>query len=247
MDVIRIDINGDVAEGIGNEKALFPYISSCNICCGAHAGSVEEMTRIIRLAHVHQLKIGAHPGYPDRVNFGRKRPENSSVSTLMASIESQLRDFQKAIVQEGAHWHHIKPHGALYNDLAFDTELMHAFLKLVARYKEDVALYVLSGSPFAKLAKEKGFKVVSEVFADRNYTDDLTLCPRSHPDALIRDPEKVFAHIVPMAKEGLVRTLNGQLKALSADTFCVHGDTPEAVAIIKYLKDHLANHNITLA
>jgi len=245
MKRYAIDINCDVGEGIGNEANLFPHISSCNIACGGHAGDKDSMKAIIALAKKHHVKIGAHPSYPDKANFGRVSLQISPLA-LRASIQEQIADLEAVCTNEEIELHHIKPHGALYNDIAKDEKLAHTFLDAIEKYKTNLKLYVPPASAVARKAVEKGFQIVLEVFADRNYTDDLRLVSRKETNALITKPEKVLRHLVLLIKEKCVVTRSGKRIPMVAETFCVHGDTSSAFQILTYLSKELPNQNIFL-
>lgn len=245
MKRYAIDINCDVGEGIGNEANLFPHISSCNIACGGHAGDKDSMKAIIALAKKHHVKIGAHPSYPDKANFGRVSLQISPLA-LRASIQKQIADLEAVCTNEEIELHHIKPHGALYNDIAKDEKLAHTFLDAIEKYKTNLKLYVPPTSAVARKAVEKGFQIVLEAFADRNYTDDLRLVSRKETNALITKPEKVLRHLVLLIKEKCVVTRSGKRIPMVAETFCVHGDTSSAFQILTYLSKELPNQNIFL-
>ncbi|MDH5475806.1 MAG: LamB/YcsF family protein, partial [Cyclobacteriaceae bacterium] len=169
-----IDVNCDVGEGVNNEELLMPYISSCNIACGGHAGGLETMTNVVSLAIKHNVKIGAHPSYPDRENFGRKSMVISD-EDLAITIVKQIKTLEKVVSTSERQLHHIKPHGALYNDIAKNTALANVFLDAIASYRNTCALYVPFTSEIAHEALKRNFKVVYEAFADRNYNDDHSL------------------------------------------------------------------------
>ena len=240
-----IDLNSDVGEGVGNENELLPLLSSCNIACGGHTGDKRTMTQVVRLAKAHNVAIGAHPSYPDRSNFGRSSMKMDA-KALMESIKFQVQSLVRVIKTEDARLSHIKPHGALYNDIAKDSSLALCFLKSIEKYKDEVSVYAPYGSAIAKEAVELGFKIKYEAFADRNYEPDLSLVSRQKPNALIIDKEKVLAHVVKIAKFNRVRTMGETEPSILADTFCIHGDTPSALEIVLYLTKELPNHNIYL-
>jgi UPF0271 protein len=243
MKVKHIDINCDVGEGIGNEAQLFPYISSCNIACGGHAGDEKTMHKVALLAKEHKIKVGAHPSYPDKENFGRvvlKMPKRE----LIRSIQQQIKAFLKVIESEGLLINHIKPHGALYNEIAKNSDEAETFLEAIQQFKKDVILYVPFNSVIAKKAKTQGYTIKYEAFCDRNYNDDLTLVSRKKNNALITDSEDTLNHILQMAAENSVKTVSGKLKKIKADTFCIHGDTPKAVEILTYLSKELPKKGI---
>ncbi|RAV29293.1 5-oxoprolinase subunit PxpA [Sinomicrobium soli] len=229
-----IKINCDLGEGLDNEALLMPYISSCSIACGGHAGSRDIMERVVELALEHRVHTGAHPSYPDRENFGRRSVEMED-GALIRSIREQLLFLSDILEEKGAALHHIKAHGALYNDMAEDTQKAAVFLEAIAPFTEQAVLYAPFGSEVAKMAEEKGTGVVYEAFADRNYTDRLTLVPRTRKDAVITDKEKIREHVVRMLEEHRVRTAAGRYIPIKADTFCLHGDNSNAVEILEYL------------
>ncbi|MEM7486389.1 MAG: 5-oxoprolinase subunit PxpA [Bacteroidota bacterium] len=240
-----VDINCDVGEGVGNEKAIFPFISSCNIACGGHAGDLKSMTAIVALAKLHNIKIGAHPSYPDRQSFGRAVMKLSG-SELKQSIAEQLKLFNSVLQKEAVQLHHIKAHGALYNQLAKDSVLAQVYLDAISEYKNQVYLYVPFKSIIAEIAKEKGFKLKYEAFGDRNYNNDLSLVSRKLKTALIQEPKRVLEHVLPIVKQKKVITLNGEEIRIKADTICIHGDTPTALEILMYLSTELPFYKVQL-
>lgn len=235
-----------MGEGVGNEAQLMPLVSSCNIACGGHAGNKAIMRSTIQLAKKHGAKIGAHPGYPDTEKFGRV-VLNIPIEELIRSIKDQLRVFTQILKEEGGELHHIKPHGALYNELAKNETLAKAFLQAIEPYTSGVFLYVPPGSVIEKLAKISGVMVKREAFADRNYNDDLSLVSRSDKNALIMEPKQVLSHLKVMINEGVVETVSGKKIGILAETFCVHGDTPSALKILMYLHRELPNYQLKIA
>lgn len=245
MNSFVIDINCDVGEGVGNEPDLFPYISSCNIACGGHAGDVATMHNIAALAQQHHIKIGAHPSYPDKVNFGR---EVMAIPTeeLISSIKEQLATFIGVLKEINGQLHHIKAHGALYNETAKNEILAQTYLDAIVEYRDKAILYVPYGSTIAGLAADQGYTVWFEGFADRNYNPDLSLVSRKSDRALIHVPEAVLEHVLPMIKEQQVRSISGDLVPIKAQTLCVHGDTSSALEILMYLSKELPNHLVKI-
>ncbi len=243
MEGIYIDINCDVGEGVGNEADLLPLISSCNIACGGHAGDDGSMTQVVKLAKKYGVRIGAHPSYPDKENFGRIsmdiRPEE-----LTKSIRTQIHALKIILNMEQVSLHHIKPHGALYNDLAKNKELADLFLEAIASDKESVVLYAPPGSVIAKKAIKHDFKVKLEAFADRSYNQDLSLVSRKLPNAVLYDPKIVLRHLVKMVHENKVVTVDGKESLIEAQTYCLHGDTPNALQILTYLSKELPKKQI---
>ena len=240
-----IDINADVGEGIGNEKKLMPYLSSCNIACGGHAGDLETMRYTAQMAKSENVKIGAHPSFPDKKNFGRLKMEMEPAE-LYKSLKHQVRMLQTVLDAESLKLNHIKPHGALYNLAAKDKNIARVIIEVVKSITNPVRLYAPFNSEIAKLALSENIDVVYEAFADRNYNDDLSLVSRKKEDAIITDKDQVLNHVLRMVNRQKVRTISGKEVELKASTFCVHGDTENAVEILKYLHQKLQENNIKI-
>lgn len=234
----HIDINCDLGEGVGNEAEVLPLVSSCNIACGGHAGDKTTMRWVVSLAKKHGVNVGAHPSFPDMANFGRVSMELPP-KELIGTVRAQIERLDSICKEAGVQLHHIKAHGALYNDLAKGEDLAQVFLEAIAPYKADIFLYVPAMSAFAKLAIQKGFKIKREAFGDRNYKADLSLVSRKEANALIVSPQSVLEHVVRMVTEGKVRTVANTLENIKADTYCIHGDTPNALQILTYLSNEL--------
>ncbi|MFB9056552.1 5-oxoprolinase subunit PxpA [Mariniflexile ostreae] len=245
MKKYRIDINVDVGEGIGNEHQLMPYVSSCNIACGGHSGDEKTMRAVIKFAKAHGVKIGAHPSFPDKENFGRQAMDMSCVS-LFTSLKNQIKDLLAVLKEEHAVLHHIKPHGALYNKAAVDKRTAVVLVEVVKSLRMPVKLFVPYGSVIEKVALNNGLDITYEGFADRNYNSDLTLVSRKEDEALICDGEKVFEHVYRMLATGKLKTINGDEIDIKAETFCVHGDTPNAVLVLQHLYTRLQEKGIQI-
>jgi UPF0271 protein len=241
----HIDLNCDVGEGVGNEASLFPLISSCNIACGGHAGDAATMLQTATLARKHQVKIGAHPSYPDREHFGRLHMQMDKAE-LQKSIEQQITSLVEILGGPGTALHHIKAHGALYNDLASGGPLALQYLEVLEPFGNDVLVYAPCGSPFARLATDRGFKVWEEAFADRAYQADGTLVSRKKAGALLTSPSQVSEQVMEMVLTGRVRCADGSYFALRPRTFCLHGDTPNAVEILMFLVKSLQGESIQI-
>ena len=233
-----IDINCDLGEGFNNEHIIMPLISSCNISCGAHAGSLEIMDKVIQLALNHKVKIGAHPSFPDRDNFGRNVLDISN-SDLQKSLEDQLTIFKDRALLQNATIHHVKPHGALYNLIAINSEKASVVIAAIQHVFEAVKLYVPYQSRIEEIAIQSGLEIVYEAFADRRYNEDLSLVSRTFSNALIKDKQEVLKQVQKIANKQLVTTVNFHEKKIKASTFCVHGDTKNAIEILEYLHKHL--------
>lgn len=245
MNRFIIDINADVGEGIGNEQELMPLISSCNIACGGHAGDDETMKSVIELAKTHGIKIGAHPSFPDKDNFGRM-PMDISYTVLFKSLEEQVCQLIQHLDDAHGSLHHIKPHGALYNLAAKDKNIAAVIIELLKSFAFPVYLYVPYKSVIAELAIKNHIPIIYEAFADRNYNDDLSLVSRTKPNALIEDGETASTHVVRMITDKKVKTISGKIIPIRAHTFCVHGDTPKAIDVLKQLRSHLESKQIQI-
>lgn len=240
-----IDLNCDVGEGIGNEASLFPYISSCNIACGGHAGDADSMFETVNLAQKHNIKIGAHPSYPDRVNFGRIRMELAG-NELQRLLEQQINALKSILEPLGIPLHHIKAHGALYNDLATGGPLAMDYLQVLESMGDDVLVYAPCGSRFAHLARRRGFQVWEEAFADRAYESDGSLVSRAKPGALLTSPEAVSDQVMEIVLSGRVRCIDGSYFSMKPKTYCIHGDTPNAAKILMFLTRSLSTESICI-
>jgi UPF0271 protein len=243
---IIIDINADVGEGIGNESMIIPYLSSCNIACGGHAGNLAEMTHVVKLAKKHNVKVGAHPSFPDKENFGRVVIDISAAD-LFSSLRQQIEDLQQVLQKENAQLHHLKPHGALYNLAAKDEKIAKVILEVLKSIAMPVKLYAPYKSVMAELALKENVEVTFEAFADRNYNEDLSLVSRKNTDALLTNKVEILEHVLCMVKHEKVRAINGVEVLLKASTFCVHGDTENALEILKYLNEELPKNQIKIA
>ena len=245
MKEFSIDINCDLGEGLDNESQLLPLISSCSIACGGHAGDEVSMSLCIALAKKHRVRIGAHPSYPDKENFGRRSLELAP-NDLLESIGGQLSNFNAILEQHHAELHHIKAHGALYNDMVKDSILAENFIRAIKPFIKGAKLYTPYNSALAISAQHHNIGVIYEAFADRNYNEDLSLVSRSNSRALITDPELVLEHLVRMVLQKKVKTLQGELVPLKASTFCIHGDTSSALQILMYLAEELPRQQISI-
>jgi len=230
----KVKINCDVGEGIENEQELMPYIQYCNIACGGHAGDVKSMTKMVELAIANKVKIGAHPSYPDKTNFGRKSliiDRDKLIKTIRDQIDHLICIAKKSNMCVG----HIKPHGALYNDIAKSKNLAKTFIEAIIIYKFNTTLFVPYESAIETVAIENGFSIFYEAFADRNYNDDLSLVSRKDSNALIRNSDASVRHVEEMLITGKVTSINNTKVKIKADTFCVHSDTINAISIVKEL------------
>lgn len=245
LSKLSIDINADVGEGLNNESQLMPYLSSCNIACGGHAGNAKTMLDVVKLAKQHNVKIGAHPSFPDKENFGRVNMDISR-EDLYTSLQSQIDSLRSILNSENLKLYHIKPHGALYNLAAKDENIATIILDVLESFSFKLKLYAPYKSVISKLAKQRQIEVVFEGFADRNYNEDLSLVSRQKSDALITEKEAVFSHAFKMIFEQKVRAINGVEVSMIINTICVHGDTENSREILKYLHTEFINNNIEI-
>lgn len=245
MEAKFIDINVDVGEGIGNESILMPIISSCNIACGGHIGDEETMRMVVKLAAANNVKIGAHPSFPDKANFGRK-PMDISCAALYTSIKGQIDDLMIILEEENARLNHVKPHGALYNLAAVDEKKASVIIEVMKNFILPVKLYVPFNSIIEKMAIENNIPIRYEAFADRNYNEDGTLVSRNQNNALIYESEQMFYHVFRMISSQKVKTISGSEIKILADTFCIHGDNPKAVDLIQYLSKRMLEKGILI-
>jgi len=245
MHQFSIDINADVGEGIGNEAALLPLISSCNIACGGHAGNLDTMRAVVELAKEHRVKIGAHPSFPDRENFGRTVVE-MSCAALYTSIKGQIKSLMGVVRESHAALHHVKPHGALYNLAAVDKDTAKVIIEVMKSIALPLELYVPYGSVIADLAVAEKIPVMYEAFADRNYNEDLTLVSRKKDNAIISDPEAVYRQVHQIVKREKVQCISGVEVSIKASTFCIHGDNPKALDLAKNLREKLTDSGIKI-
>lgn len=240
-----IDINVDVGEGIGNESEIMPFISSCNIACGGHAGDAETMRTVVKLAKAHRVKIGAHPSFPDKENFGREKLE-MSCAALFKSIKGQINSLENVLYEEHGRLHHIKPHGALYNLAAVDEKVANVIVEVMKSMVLPTKLYVPYKSVIEGLALQNNIPIVYEAFADRNYNADLTLVSRNELNAVIHNEDDVFNHVFNMISKDQVKTITGEFIKIKAQTFCIHGDNKNAINLIKNLESRLRTHGISI-
>ena len=227
-----LNINCDLGEGLNNEYLIMPLINSCNIASGGHAGNTESMIECIEISIRCNVEIGAHPSYPDKLNFGRKKI-NISKSDLSQSIKNQIQSLEDIASSYGKKLNHIKAHGALYNEMISDQDLADLYLDTLKDFKSKYSLYVPYKSMIEKLALKRGFHIVYEVFGDRNYNDDLSLVSRQKENALINDPEEVINHLTQIINTNTVKTISGDSREIIFDTICIHSDTNNSIEILK--------------
>jgi UPF0271 protein len=246
----RIDINSDMGESfgvykLGRDKEVMDYLSSANIACGWHAGDPVVMEETVRLAKEKGVAVGAHPGYPDLMGFGR-RPMDLTHSEIEAYLLYQMGALFAFAKAHGLPLQHIKAHGALGNLAFVDLEAAKTVARAAARFSKEVIFVALAGSVMVQAAKEIGVRFVQEVYADRVYNPDGTLQSRKIPGSVIHDPEKAARQALTIVKEGYVVAHDGTKVRVKPETLCVHGDTPGAVAILQKIREELKKASITV-
>jgi UPF0271 protein len=231
---MQIDLNCDMGENIGNDEDIMPYITSANIACGFHAGDSASMQATVRLAKKYGVAVGAHPSWKDVEGFGR-REMSLPADEVEALILYQIGALDAIARAEGVDLHHVKPHGALYNQAAQDFVLANAIARAVKRFSGDLVLIGLAGSGLVRAGMELGLQVANEGFPDRSYNPDGTLVSRKHGNAIIESPEAVTTHAMQLIQEGVWFQGN----RVQIDTLCLHGDHPQATQNAKLVREAL--------
>ena len=247
----QIDINCDLGESFGRFKVgydseIMPFITSANVACGFHGGDPNVMAQTVELARKNGVAVGAHPGYPDLMGFGRREMglSKEEVKNIVVYQVGALEAFVKAA---GVELQHVKPHGALYNAAATNEDYSEAIIEALKAINPKLILFTLANSDMAMAAVDAGLRVAYEVFADRAYNSDGTLTSRGLRGSVIENPQLVAERAVKIVKERKVVAVDG--KTVDFDevhTICVHGDTLNAVDIAKSLRNALASAGIKL-
>ncbi len=248
--MLSIDLNCDMGESfgawrMGNDAELMNYVSSVNIACGFHAGDASVMRKTVEAALEKGVAVGAHPSFPDLQGFGRRRMALSAqeIFDVVLYQVSALKGICEAF---GAELHHVKPHGALYNQAAKDSQIARTIAKAVKAIDKNLVFYGLSGSCLISEAENLGLKTASEVFADRTYQADGSLTPRSETNALIEDSKQAVSQVLQMIKEQTVTATSGENVPLNAETICIHGDGENALEFARTIREKLINNGIQI-
>lgn len=242
--MLAIDINCDMGESygrfsIGNDAAIFPLISSCNIACGFHAGDPLHIDRTIEQALQHQLRIGAHPSYPDLAGFGRRYMQIQA-DELEAILKYQIAALKGLVESRGGQLAYVKPHGALYNRAAKDATEAQVVINAIKAIDPNLQLMGLANSKMEKLCASNQIGFIAEAFIDRAYTANGQLQARSQKGALIQDAQQALSQIKSISEHGFVTTVEQTQLSLKADSFCIHGDNPAALDILKTIHQYYA-------
>jgi UPF0271 protein len=245
-----IDLNSDLGESfgawtMGMDAEVMAHISSSNIACGWHAGDAEVMVKTVRAAKARGVAVGAHPGYPDLLGFGRRNMA-CTADELYAYTLYQVGALKSVCESEGLELQHVKPHGAMYNQAAKDPKLAEAIVRAVRNAGKGIILLGLANSAFEGACAGLGVPFASEAFADRGYMPDGSLVPRSQPGAFIHDPDEAAARMVRLVKEGAVATPDGKELKLKAHSICMHGDNPEAVKMAEVVRAAMEKNGVAV-
>lgn len=248
--MFRVDLNCDLGESfgkyvLGSDEKVLDYVTSVNIACGFHAGDPVVMEKTVKMAVEKKVAIGAHPGYPDLMGFGR-RDMNISQEEARAYMIYQIGALKTFVESYGRRLQHVKPHGALYNAAAKNYELAKTLAEAVYDVDKDLIFMGLANSEMIRAAKDVGLKVANEVFADRAYNSDGSLVSRKLKGAVIHDTEVCVSRVLDMVKEGIVKTIDGTDIEIKADSICVHGDNAMAVEFTKNLREKLEENGVEL-
>ncbi len=248
---MRIDLNSDLGESfgrytLGNDAAVLERVSSANIACGFHAGDPVVMQKTVGLCRASGVRVGAHPGFPDLMGFGR-RSMSLSFDEAKAYVLCQLGALDAFCRAQGVRMQHVKPHGALYNMAAKDESLSRAICEAVRDFDRELIVLGLANSALVKTAKDLGLRVASEVFADRAYEPDGSLVARSKPGAMITDEDEALRRVIRMVTEHRVSAVTGEDIEIVPDSICVHGDGEKALLFVQRIRDALAADGIELA
>lgn len=235
-----IDLNADLGENTGDDDAMLRIVTSANISCGVHAGDPLTLYRTLLAAEDAYVRPGAHPSYPDRANFGRVSMDITDVA-LHAMLSYQLSAFAALV---GGVVSYVKPHGALYNDAMSNPKIAQTLVTQAAYHRADVM--GLPGSEVERACDRLGVRFIAEAFADRAYLPSGQLAPRSQAGAVLHDPEVIAERVLRMVRDRVVTTVTGEDIEIAAESICVHGDTPGAVAIAQRIVDTLADADIAI-
>ena len=243
---LSVDLNADLGEGAGHDEELLQLVSSANIACGVHAGSAAMMREAILAAKNRGVAVGAHPGFDDRENFGRREMALPG-EEIFALVVSQMQAFQAAANSLGLRPQHMKPHGALYNMAARDEAMADAIARAVLAVDPKLVLFAPASSALSRAAEANEVRIAREVFADRNYMPDGSLVPRGRPEALLHDAEEAANRVYEMLLHNKVRAIDGSEVAVEVDTICLHGDAPGAVEFARQLRLALHQMGVVVA
>jgi UPF0271 protein len=249
--MMKIDLNSDLGESLGawhmgDDAAMLDIVSSANVACGFHAGDCAGILRTLRAAQARGVVVGAHVAYRDLVGFGRRAMDVDS-DDLIADVIYQIGALQGLAKAAGTQVRYVKPHGALYNTIAHDARQARDVITALRAIDPSLVLVALAGSPLIGWAREQGLRVVAEAFADRAYTPTGALVSRREKGAVLHDEALIAERMLRLVTEGVVEAIDGSLVRLQADSICVHGDSPGAVAIARQVRERLERAGVAIA
>ncbi len=240
-----MDLNADLGEGM-DDGPILPFLTSANVACGLHAGGPTTMDRTVAQALARGVRIGAHPGYPDRESFGRTAMD-LPLEEIRALVLYQVGALDAFVRARGGRLAHVKAHGALYNRAAKDAPLARAIAEAVRAYRGDLVLVGLAGSPQLSEARALGLRAAGEAFADRRYLPDGSLMPRSEPGSVLHEPAAAAEQALRIARDGFVVAADGSRLRVDAETLCLHGDTAGAVEMARAVRERLESGGVGIA
>lgn len=246
----RIDLNSDMGESfgaynLGGDQEIIRYVTTANVACGWHGGDPMVMDRVVKMAREHGVAVGAHPGYPDLMGFGRRKMVLSH-DEVKNYVKYQIGALAAFTQSYGMRLKHVAPHGAMGNQCQYDEDISTAIVEAVLDYDRELIIYYCAGAVLGQIAESKGLRTASEIFADRAYMDDLSLVPRKMEGAMITDEDVAIKRCVRMIKEGKVTSINGRELDIKGDTLCVHGDGPKALAFVKRIREAFDQEGIEI-
>lgn len=250
MGMIQIDINCDMGESygrytIGNDEAIFPYITSCNIACGFHGGDPLHIEKTIKLAIDHNISIGAHPSYPDLAGFGRRKMDVAP-HELKSIIKYQIAAVKGLAESQGSRLSYVKPHGALYNTAADDAQEAEVICQAIKEIDPSLSFMGLAGSLMETVAHSQNIRFIKEAFADRKYTSDGRLMSRALKNAVIDNADEAARQVINICTNHQATAGTGEVISIEADSVCIHGDNPMAVAILKAIHQQAQSNQVMI-
>ena len=236
----QVDLNSDMGESfgaykLGGDEEIIKYVTTANVACGWHAGDPMVMDKTVRMAKERGVMVGAHPGYPDLMGFGRRKMVLAPAE-IKNYVKYQIGALSAFTQSYGMKLQHVAPHGAMGNQCQYDEEVSTAIVDAICEVDKDLIVYYCAGAVLGQIAESRGLRTASEIFADRAYMPDGSLVPRSQPGAVIHDTAKAAERVVRMVTEGTVEAIDGTIINFRPDSICMHGDTPEAVEMAKAVR-----------
>lgn len=245
-----VDLNSDMGESfgaykLGGDAEIIKYVTTANVACGWHAGDPMVMDQVVKMAKERGVSVGAHPGYPDLMGFGRRKMV-LSFQEVKNYVKYQIGALSAFTKSYGMQLSHVAPHGAMGNQCQYDEEISLAIVEAVKEIDPELVIYYCAGAVLGDIAESKGLRIASEIFADRAYMDDLSLVPRKMEGSMITDEDIAIARCVRMIKEGKVTSINGKELDIKGDTLCVHGDGEKALAFVQKIRETFIREGIEI-